>query len=124
MKKIFLVMIVCLGLCCGCDNNRDKYNKDGTVTYEYAKELVINENAKIIDVRTDKEYREDHIDGAVLFDLDTINKDNASVLIDNKEAYVIVYCKSGNRSKKALKLLNDLGYENVYDLGAISNWKD
>ncbi|MCR3600461.1 rhodanese-like domain-containing protein, partial [Salmonella enterica subsp. enterica serovar Mbandaka] len=39
-------------------------------------------------------------------------------------AYVIVYCKSGNRSKKALKLLNDLGYENVYDLGAISNWKD
>lgn len=124
MKRLFLVMFICLGLCCGCSGDNDNINSDGTISYTYAKELIINENAILVDVRTEDEYNEGHIEGAKLLTLDDINEDSASDVIDSMDAYVIVYCKSGNRSNKAMRVLNDLGYDNVYDLGAMSNWEE
>ena len=85
---------------------------------------MINENAILVDVRSEDEYNEGHIDGALLLPVDNINEDSASEVIESKDSTVIVYCRSGNRSSQALQILNDLGYENVYDLGAMSNWEE
>ena len=120
MKKVFLIGLFITLFLCGCSNNQD----DKMVNYMEAKEMIINDRAILVDVRTEDEYNEEHIDGALLLPLDTINEESVSDIIDNKDSYVILYCRSGNRSHQALEKLIELGYTNVYDLGAISNWKE
>ena len=120
MRKKMIVVMLFLFLLVGCSGT----SKSTSVNYVEAKEKIINEQALLVDVRTKEEYNESHIDGAVLLTLDDINEESAQEVIDSKDRVIIVYCKSGNRSKQALAILNDLGYENVYDLGAMSNWKE
>ena len=117
MKRVLLV-IVCIIFLVGCSG--DKYS----VNYVEAKEKIINEGAILVDVRTQEEYDEDHIDGAVLLTLDTIDEDTVKDVVGDKKNVVIVYCRSGKRSAEALEKLNNLGYKEVYDLGAMSNWKE
>lgn len=74
-----------------------------------------NEGAILIDVRSPQEYREGHIDGAILIPEYEMKKKVENILSD-KEKTIIVYCSSGGRSKKAQKLLKKLGYQNVYNL--------
>ena len=74
-----------------------------------------NEGAILIDVRSPQEYREGHIDGAILIPEYEMKKKVENILSD-KEKTIIVYCSSGGRTKKAQKLLNKLGYQNVYNL--------
>lgn len=119
MKKI-LVFIICSFLLVGCSSDGNSKN----VSYREAKEKIINENAILIDVRTEEEYNAEHIDGAVLLSLDNINEDSITDIVDDKDDVIIVYCKSGNRSSQALTKLEDLGYNEVYDLGAMSNWEE
>lgn len=123
MKRIFVISVIIIFCLCGCGTD-SKLNSDGTIDYVYAKELMINENAILVDVRSEEEYNEGHIDGALLLPVDSINEDSASEVIESKDSTVIVYCRSGSRSSQALQILNGLGYENVYDLGAMSNWKE
>lgn len=123
MKRIFVISVIIIFCLCGCGTD-SKLNSDGTIDYVYAKELMINENAILVDVRSEEEYNEGHIDGALLLPVDNINEDSASEVIESKDSTVIVYCRSGNRSSQALQILNDLRYENVYDLGAMSNWEE
>ena len=123
MKRIFVISVIIIFCLCGCGTD-SKLNSDGTIDYVYAKELMINENAILVDVRSEEEYNEGHIDGALLLPVDSINEDSASEVIESKDSTVIVYCRSGNRSSQALQILNDLGHENVYDLGAMSNWEE
>lgn len=123
MKRIFVISVIIIFCLCGCGTD-SKLNSDGTIDYVYAKELMINENAILVDVRSEDEYNEGHIDGALLLPVDNINEDSASEVIESKDSTVIVYCRSGNRSSQVLQILNDLGYENVYDLGAMSNWEE
>ena len=75
----------------------------------------------ILDVRTPEEYAEGHIAGAVLLPVDTINEDVTELLSD-KHAEILVYCRSGNRSQMASKLLVELGYTKVYDFGGLRSW--
>lgn len=123
MKKFFCGFLICICLC-ACGSANDNFNSDGTIAYNYAKELIINENAILLDVRTLDEYNESHIEGAKLLTLDDINEVNALDVIGDTDVSVIVYCKSGNRSNQALSELKALGYTKVYDLGAMSNWKN
>ena len=121
MRKNFLIIF--LGLCClfGCSAG----NGNGTsISYMQAKEKIINEGAILVDVRTQDEYTDSHIEGAILLPLDTIDSSTVSETIQDKNVPIIVYCKSGVRSKEALQKLVDLGYTNVFDLGAMSNWKE
>ncbi|QVK18997.1 rhodanese-like domain-containing protein [Mycoplasmatota bacterium] len=60
-----------------------------------------------------------HIPSAILLSLGTIEDDHEEVF-DSFDQVIIVYCRSGNRSQAAMKTLNNLGYENVYDLGGIT----
>lgn len=119
MKKLLFVCLIVFCLA-GCSNNVD----DSMVNYMEAKEKIINEGAILVDVRTKEEYDSNHIDGASLLTLDTINEESASKVIDNKNSVIIVYCKSGNRSSQALTILKNLGYTEVYDLGSINNWEE
>lgn len=75
----------------------------------------------LLDVRTQEEYSENHIPRSTLIPLkdfaDQINKK-----LPNKQATILVYCRSGNRSRSAVKLLFQQGYTNVLDLGGIVRW--
>ena len=71
--------------------------------------------AIIIDVRSKQEYEEGHVDGSILIPEYEIRKEIEKIIKD-KNKNIVVYCSSGGRSKKAQKILNKMGYENVYNL--------
>lgn len=123
MKKL-LIIIFCIFLLSGCGEAKNTDSSDGSVNYMEAKEKIINDGAILLDVRTKEEYDEKHIDGASLLPLDTIDIDSISQIVSEKDTPIIVYCRSGNRSKQAREKLIALGYSKVYDLGAMSNWKE
>ena len=78
--------------------------------------------AVVLDVREQSEYDAGHIAGAVLLPLGTINEETASAVIPQKDTPVLVYCRSGNRSKTASAKLAKLGYTSVYEIGGINSW--
>ena len=115
MKKIIILLV--LLLVAGCSAHVTNVN------YETAKKIIDEENAIIIDVRTQEEFDSGHIDGALLIPVDVIDEKIEENVADKKTS-IIVYCRSGNRSKTAADILINHGYENVYDLGSINNWKE
>lgn len=82
---------------------------------------LMDDGALLIDVRTKEEYVTGHIPLSVLLPVDEIASGIEAIAPD-KSANIIVYCRSGNRSKRAAYELIDLGYENVFDLGGIISW--
>lgn len=121
MKKILIFCCIMMFMICGCSNGS---GNNGLISYMDAKEKIINNGAILLDVRTSDEYNQDHINGAILLDVNNINEEEVANIIDSFDTEIIVYCQSGNRSSKAKELLNDLGYNNVYDLGSIDNWEE
>lgn len=92
------------------------------VDTETAKELMDTEDDYVIlDVRTQAEYDEGHIPGAILIPHDTVTTAAEDALPD-KGQLILVYCRSGNRSKQASQTLVDLGYTNVVEFGGINSW--
>lgn len=75
----------------------------------------------LLDVRTQAEYEEGHIPGALLLPNETIGTD-AIPLLPDKDQLILVYCRSGNRSKDASHKLAEQGYTNVYEFGGIQEW--
>ena len=92
------------------------------ITQEAAKEMMDTQEVVILDVREQHEYDSGHIPGAVLLPVGTITEDTAAAVIDELDTVVLVYCRSGNRSKTASQALADLGYTNVYEFGGINDW--
>ena len=99
--------------------NENSYQQ---ITQETAKEMMDTQEVIILDVREQHEYDSGHIPGAVLLPVGTITEDTAAAVIDNLDTVVLVYCRSGNRSKTASQALADLGYTNVYEFGGINDW--
>ncbi|MFA9397987.1 MAG: rhodanese-like domain-containing protein [Clostridiaceae bacterium] len=92
------------------------------ITAKQAKEELDNDSSIVLlDVRTQQEYDEGHIKESILIPLDQL-KSRAEGDLKDKNAKIFVYCRSGNRSKQAAIILNDLGYTNVFDLGGIIDW--
>jgi len=83
--------------------------------------LSADARAKIVDVRTEWEYRGQHIAGSILVPLTAITQ-KAPVLLPNKQEAIIVHCQSGHRSRHAARQLLGMGYTQVYDLGGITSW--
>lgn len=76
----------------------------------------------LLDVRTEKEYNEGHIQNSILIPYDELNERH-NELNPNKSDEIVAYCKTKNRSRKAAKILISLGYENVvFVLGGITAW--
>jgi len=92
------------------------------ITPEQAKERMDSDKSVIIlDVRTEDEFREKHIEGAILIPNETI-LDQKPNLLPDLNAEILIYCRSGNRSRQAAEKLLSIGYTNVYDFGGIIDW--
>ena len=121
MKRILPLLISLLLFLTGCGGN----SADGSyqqITQEEAKEMMDTQEVIILDVREQDEYDSGHIPGAVLLPVGTINEETAAEVIPEKDSTVLVYCRSGNRSKTASSTLAELGYTNVYEFGGINTW--
>ena len=86
-----------------------------------AKEMIDSDDVIILDVRTLEEYEEIRIEGALLIPEDQI-RSLAPEMLPDKEAIILVYCRSGRRSEIASRELIDMGYRHVYDFGGIIDW--
>jgi len=75
----------------------------------------------LLDVRRDEEFRDEHIEGAVLIP-DYEIESRAAAELPDKDALILVYCRSGRRSADAVNKLVGMGYMNVYDFGGIIDW--
>jgi rhodanese-related sulfurtransferase len=92
------------------------------ITAEEAKAMMDRGEADIIlDVRTTDEFETGHIEGAVLLP-DYEIAERAETVLPNKDAVILVYCRSGRRSKEASAILAELGYTNVKEFGGIIDW--
>ena len=92
------------------------------ITAQEAKEIMDKETGYIIlDTRTQEEFDESHIPGAILIPYDQITEKAESVLTD-KNQLILVYCRSGRRSKLAAEDLVKLGYTNIKEFGGIIDW--
>lgn len=91
------------------------------ITAEQAYEMMNMQEVTIVDVRTQSEYDEGHIQNAVLIPNETIGSEPPANLPD-KNAIILVYCRSGRRSEEAARKLVNLGYVSVYDFGGINDW--
>ena len=92
-------------------------------SFEEAEKLLETEPACLIfDVREEDEYLTGHAKNAVLYPLDTISAESAAEKIPSLETPVLVYCRSGRRSREAASKLAAMGYSRVYDVGSLVGW--
>ena len=123
MKKlIFLLLAVMLLTACGQAKENDQEAVYVSITAEEAKRIMDSEEGYIIlDVRTQEEYDEGHIPGAIVISHEEIEEKAEDVLTD-KDQLILVYCRSGRRSKIAAEALVELGYTNIKEFGGIIDW--
>ena len=124
INKRFLIALLTFALPFGCGGCSD----GGSATYEQisgaeAKALMDSESGYIIiDARTQEEYDQGHIPGAILIPEYEI-ADRAEKELPDKDQLILVYCRSGRRSKIAAEELVKLGYTNVKEFGGIIDWE-
>ena len=126
--KIYLSLLAlmsCLltgALLVGCQDTPTSADGYEQISAEAAKELMDTKTDYILlDVRTQEEYDLGHIPGAIVIPNEVISEEAESMLTD-KGQLILVYCRSGRRSKEAAQKLVDLGYTNVKEFGGIIDW--
>ena len=125
MKKGFCLLLAgVLGiLLWACVDTKD--NKEAeymNITAEEAKKIMDTESDYIIlDVRTEEEFAQGHIPGAMLIP-DYAIREKAETALPDKDALILVYWRSGRRSKNAAQILAELGYSNIREFGGIMSW--
>ena len=102
----------------GTSEKSAEYRK---ITAKEAYEKIQAGGVTVVDVRTKAEYDEGHIQGAILLPNENIGSTVPNELPE-KDAVILVYCRSGRRSREAADKLLSLGYRNVYDFGGIIDW--
>ena len=122
LKGLIIMLLISLSMfgltACGGDN-KGSYEQ---ITPEQAKTIMDTETDYIIiDARTDEEFAEGHIENAILIPEYEI-ADRAEKELPDKEQLILVYCRSGRRSKIASEELVKLGYTNVKEFGGIIDW--
>ena len=123
MKRLLPLFFSFLLLLTGCGAGGASEEKGyQQISQEEAKEMMDSQEVLILDVREQDEYDSGHIPGAVLLPVGSITEESAAEVIPKKDATVLVYCRSGNRSKTAAKALAELGYTGIYEFGGITTW--
>ena len=121
MKQIAVMMLISILLLAGCGASEAgaSYRQ---ITMEDAVSLMEQESGYVIlDVRTPEEFAAGHIPGAINIPNETIGDSEIPQLPD-KDQLILVYCRSGNRSKQASEKLAALGYTNIVEFGGINDW--
>ncbi len=146
MKKLFLLILSLLLVCSmvSCVQNQENESSEpeepaietptetpeepdavGNIIYSNMTDIktIMEENDDyiIVDVRTFEEYCEGHIPGAINIPNEDI-VDNEPELLTNKDQMILIYCRSGNRSKQAAEKLANMGYTSIIEFGGIIDW--
>jgi len=137
IRKIVLLIIIGIfsvfGFSCSKTGNEkqdlvmSKEAKNGKkaeykkITSDEAKKMMETQKVIVVDVRTLEEYNEGHIPNAISVPLETIENE-AEAKLKNKDDLILVYCRSGRRSREAALKLIEKGYTNVIDFGGIQDW--
>lgn len=120
MKRILLFASF-IFLLTGCKSSKGE-NTYTSISMDEAISIMEKESDYIIlDVRTLEEFKEKHIPGAICVPNETIGNEGIPSLPD-KNQKILVYCRSGNRSKQASQKLADMGYTNIFEFGGINDW--
>ena len=127
---LFAALAASLALLAGCTLSKTKKDTEedmtGKAAYhklsaEEAYEMMTSQEVVVVDVRTREEYDGGHIENAVLVPNESIGSEMPEALPD-KEATLLIYCRSGRRSKEASEKLLKLGYKSIYEFGGIIDW--
>ena len=124
MKRVFIwiLLILLLLTACGQDKGNDQEAVYVNITAQEAKKIMDHQEGYILlDVRTQEEYDQGHIPGAVVIP-DTEIEARAEEVLPDKDQLILVYCRSGRRSKNAAQILVELGYTNIKEFGGIIDW--
>ena len=121
--SLYLCTLLYLLLLSGCSQSETITETNYMqITAKEAKNIMDNETDYIIlDVRTEEEFSEGHIDGAILIP-DYEIADKAEKILTDKDQLILVYCRSGRRSKLAADSLVTMGYTNIKEFGGIKDW--
>ena len=124
MKKTWILLLLAALLLSACGQKHETKQEAVymNITAEEAKHIMDTEEGYIIlDVRTQEEYDQGHIPGAIVISYEEIEEKAEQVLTD-KDQLILVYCRSGRRSKIAAEALVELGYTNIKEFGGILDW--
>ena len=128
MKRLLLFALAALLLLTACSSKGQVMDGDGMlntyrqISQDEAKEMMLRSDGHVIlDVRRQDEYDAGHIPGAILIPNESINTTPPKELPDFDQI-ILIYCRSGNRSKQAAQKLFDMGYTNLYEFGGINTW--
>ena len=123
MKKLILLLLTAMLLtACGQANTNNQETVYMNITAQEAKQIMDTEEGYVIlDTRTQAEFDEGHIPGAIVISHDEI-EEKAEQLLPDKDQLLLVYCRSGRRSKLAAEALVKLGYTNIKEFGGIIDW--
>lgn len=123
-----LVLVLMLLSLTACGTAQDTFSASDeevgsyqSISAEAAQAMLEEGNVTLVDVRTQAEYESAHIPGAILIPNETIS-DTPPEALPDKDAAILVYCRSGRRSAEAASKLAALGYTSIYDLGGIIDW--
>lgn len=118
----WLSFLLFLFLLADCTASNEQENSYRQISMDEAVTMMEEESGYIIlDVRTPEEFRERHIPNAINIPNETIGSEDIQELPD-KDQLILVYCRSGNRSKQASGKLAELGYMNIVEIGGINDW--
>ena len=127
-RSIFIIMAALLLLLTSCSSagqvmdGEDMVRSYTQISQDEAKQMMEQDGTQIIvDVRTQEEYDSGHIPGAICIPNESIGTEQPKELPDLDQV-ILIYCRSGNRSKQAAQKLFDMGYTNVYEFGGINDW--
>ena len=126
----FLLLAAAAILLAGCSSSGQVMDGDGMIrqaaysqiTPEEALEMMAKDDGHVVvDVRRQDEYDAGHIPGAILIPNESIGGDSPEELPD-RDQVILIYCRTGNRSKQAAQKLAEMGYTNIYEFGGINTW--
>jgi len=127
-RWFFIIMAALLLLLTACSSGgqvmdgEDMVRSYTQISQDEAKQMMEQDGTQIIvDVRTQEEYDSGHIPGAICIPNESIGTEQPKELPDLDQV-ILIYCRSGNRSKQAAQKLFDMGYTNVYEFGGINDW--
>lgn len=131
MKRSALILTAAVMLMSGCTGGGSGSSEASSladsvsyhqITQEEASVMMTkNDGHVIVDVRRQDEYDSGHIPGAILIPNESITDKQPQQLPDLNQV-ILIYCRSGRRSKEASQKLADMGYTNIYEFGGINTW--